>query len=123
VGIVYNFHHGHSHIARFAELWKKMQPHLLAVNLNGMELGGDARGRKILNLSEGDQEIGMMRIIRDSGWRGPVGILDHREHLDSEVALRDNLKGLEWVRRELAQPGSGGERPELESPAPLRPRL
>ncbi|MDB6149748.1 MAG: putative heme-binding protein, partial [Chthoniobacter sp.] len=83
VGIVYNFHHGHAHIARFPELWKKMQPHLLAVNLNGMELGADGRGRKIINLSEGDQEIAMLRAIRDSGWKGPVGILNHRDHLDA----------------------------------------
>jgi sugar phosphate isomerase/epimerase len=120
VGIVYNFHHAHGDIARFPELWKKMQPHLLAVNLNGMELGGDTVGRKILNLSEGDQEVGMMRVIAESRWRGAVGILDHREHLDSEVALRDNSLGLEWVRREIAQPGSGGEKPKLESATPRR---
>ena len=36
VGIVYNFHHGHGHIARFPELLRKMQPYLLAINLNGM---------------------------------------------------------------------------------------
>lgn len=61
----------------------------------------------------------MMRTIRESSWRGSVGILDHREHLDSEVALRDNLRGLDWVRRELAKPGSGGKRPKLESAAPV----
>jgi sugar phosphate isomerase/epimerase len=117
VGIVYNFHHGHAHIGRFAALWAKMQPHLLAVNIDGMELGADAKGRKILNLSEGDQELPMLRVIIASGWQGPVGILDHRDHLDSEVALRDNLRGLEWLRSELASAGSGGERPTLESAA------
>jgi hypothetical protein len=111
VGIVYNFHHGHDHIARFPELWKLMQPHLLAVNLNGMEQGADKEGRKILNLGAGDRELGMMRIIRDSGWRGPVGIIDHRPETDSEITLKDNLRGLEWLRRELAQPGSGGSKP------------
>ena len=118
LGIVYNFHHGHSHIERFPELWKKMQPHLLAVNLNGMEVGGDAVGRKILNLSEGDRELAMLRVIATRGWQGPVGILDHREQLDSEVALRDNLLGLEWLKKELTQPGSGGPRPKLESASP-----
>ncbi len=101
VGIVYNFHHGHSHIARFPELWSKMQPHLLAVNINGMERGGDAAGRKILNLGEGDQELAMLKVIRESGWQGPVGILDHREQLDAEVALKGNLEGLERLRRKL----------------------
>ena len=111
VGIVYNFHHGHPHLARFADLWKKMMPHLLAVNLNGMEVDGDQRGRKILHLGEGDQELGMMRIIRESGWQGPVGIIDHREETDSEETLKKNLRGLKWLRQELAQPGSGGPPP------------
>ncbi|MDB6150420.1 MAG: putative heme-binding protein, partial [Chthoniobacter sp.] len=78
------------------------------------------RGRKIINLSEGDQEIAMLRAIRDSGWKGPVGILNHRDHLDAEVGLRDNLIGLQWVLRELAQTGSGGEKPKLESALPVR---
>src|SRR5678810_247417 len=42
--------------------------------------------------------------IRDSGWRGPVGIINHRTELDAEAALRANLSGLERLRRELAQP-------------------
>ena len=86
-------------------------PHLLAVNLNGMEVDGDQRGRKILHLGEGDQELGMMRIIRESGWQGPVGIIDHREETDSEETLKKNLRGLKWLRQELAQPGSGGPPP------------
>ena len=115
VGIVYNFHHGHSHIADFARHFKMMQPYLLAVNLNGMEAGGDGKGRKILHLSEGDQELEMMRIIERSGWRGPVGIIDHRETTDSEVTLRNNLLGMDWLRKELVKPRSGGARPVFES--------
>jgi len=111
VGIVYNFHHGHPHLGRFAALWQLMMPHLLAVNLNGMEVDGDQRGRKILHLGEGDQELGMMRIIRDSGWQGPVGILDHLPETDSGETLKKNLRGLEWLRQELARPGSGGPPP------------
>jgi hypothetical protein len=110
-GIVYNFHHGHDHIARFPELWRKMQPHLLAVNLNGMIRDGDKHGKKILNLAEGDEEVAMMRVIQDSGWKGPIGILNHRPELDAEVALFKNLRGLEWISKELVQPGSGGAKP------------
>lgn len=117
VGIVYNFHHGHGHLARFPGLWKKMQPHLLAVNLNGMTIEGDKHGRKILTLGEGTEELDMMRVIRDSGWQGPVGIIDHREETDSEETLRQNLRGLEWLRRELAVPGSGGAKPRPSRPA------
>jgi sugar phosphate isomerase/epimerase len=95
VGIVYNFHHGHQDIARFAELWRKMQPHLLAVNLNGMVRDGDAAGRKILPIGSGTEDVEMLRVIRASGWRGPVGIIDHRPETDSEETLRENLEGLE----------------------------
>lgn len=101
VGIVYNFHHGHPHIARFAELWAKMQPHLLAVNLNGMVLNGEALGKKILPIGQGDQELAMLQVIQASGWRGPVGILNHRVEMDAEVALRENLQGLAQLRKQL----------------------
>ena len=111
VGMVFNFHHAHEYLPRFAELWPKMQPRVLAVNLNGMEISGDAKGRKILHLGEGDRELEMMRIIEASGWRGPVGIIDHRPETDSEETLRNNLRGLEWLKSELAKPGSGGGKP------------
>jgi hypothetical protein len=88
-----------------------MQPYLLCVNLNGMIRDGDQRGYKILHLAEGDQELALMKIIRDSGWFGPVGIIDHRPETDSEETLRNNLRGLDWLVKELAQPGSGGPRP------------
>ena len=118
VGLVYNFHHGHDHLARFPELWRRMQPHLLAVNLNGMIAGGDATGLKILHLGEGDRELGLLRILRDSGWQGPVGILDHRPETDSEETLSRNLRGLDWLLRELDQPGSGGPKPAPPAPTP-----
>jgi sugar phosphate isomerase/epimerase len=116
VGIVYNFHHGHDHIGRFPDLFRKMQPHLLAVNLNGMVKGGDRRENKILHLSQGDQELAMLKVIRDSGWRGPVGIIDHRPETDSEETLGNNLRGLDWLLKELDQAGSGGPRPFGDPP-------
>jgi sugar phosphate isomerase/epimerase len=97
VGIVYNFHHGHDHIARFPELFRAMQPYLACVNINGMVRDGERAGKKILTIGQGDQETAMLRIVRDSGWRGPIGILNHRTELDAEVALRDNLRGLDEV--------------------------
>jgi sugar phosphate isomerase/epimerase len=90
VGIVYNFHHGHHHIDRFPELFTRMKPYLLALNINGMR----PEGPKILNVGDGIREEAMLRVVRDSGWSGPVGILGHRAELDAEEALRGNLKGL-----------------------------
>jgi len=122
VGIVYNFHHGHEHISRFPEMFRRMQPYLLCVNLNGMVKDGDKRGQKILHLAEGDQESGMLKVMRDSGWFGPVGIIDHRPETDSEETLQNNLRGLDWLIKELKQPGAGGPRPfkSLPAPAPLK---
>ena len=101
VGIVYNFHHGHDHIARFPEMFRRMRPYLLCVNLNGMVKDGDKRGQKILHLAEGDQELAMLKVIRDSGWVGPVGIIDHRPETDSEETLKANLRGLDRLLKEL----------------------
>lgn len=83
------------------------------------------KGRS-LHLGEGDRELEMMRIIELSGWRGPVGIIDHREETDSEVTLRNNLLGLNWLRKELVKPGSGGKRPVYAAaakPAPATAEL
>lgn len=103
VGIVYNLHHGHEHIDRFAEIFRVMQPHLVAVNLNGMVRDGDKTGKKILPLGQGDQELAMMKVIRSSGWRGPIGIIDHRPETDSEATLRENLAGLKQLREQLGK--------------------
>ncbi len=112
VGIVYNFHHGHDHLPRFGELVRKMKPHLLAVNLNGMVRDGEKLNRKILPLGAGDQELEMLRVLQASGWRGPVGIIDHRPETDSEPTLQEHLAGLARLRAELSVPGSGGLKPE-----------
>jgi sugar phosphate isomerase/epimerase len=94
VGIVYNLHHGHGHVDRFAELLQKMKPHLLALNLNGMVRDGDKVGKEILPRGQGDFDLKLLRIISESGWRGPIGILNHTDE-DAEVRLQENSRGLE----------------------------
>lgn len=98
VGIVYNFHHGHDHIKDFAEVLAAMQPYLLCLNLNGMN--EDARP-KILPIGSGRHERAMMEIIKRSGYAGPIGILGHRENVDAEVSLKQNLDGLKKVLKEM----------------------
>ncbi len=97
VGLVYNLHHGHEHLDRFPELLAKMKPHLLALNLNGMTRGG----AKILPLGKGELDLQLLRTIRDSGWHGLVGILNHTGE-DAEARLRANLDGLDALVRQLA---------------------
>jgi hypothetical protein len=101
VTLIYNFHHGHDHIADFPARWARMAPDVDTVNLNGMILGGDKAGKKILTLGEGDQELAMLRVIQASGWRGRIGILNHRAEVDAEVGLRANLAGLARLRAKL----------------------
>jgi sugar phosphate isomerase/epimerase len=101
VGIVYNQHHGHDHLARFPELLKAMGPHLLALNLNGMVADGETRGRKILPLGAGDLDAELLKAVAESGYKGPVGILGHTND-DAEDRLRDNLDGLDWLLPQLA---------------------
>jgi len=98
VGIVYNFHHGHEHMEDFEKRFRVMLPYLLCVNVNGMVEGGDP---KILPLGQGTHEIAMMRVVLDSGYDGPVGILDHRPDTDAEQSLRENLAGLPGIREAL----------------------
>jgi sugar phosphate isomerase/epimerase len=100
VGLVYNLHHGHDHLNRFPELLKKMQPHLYALNLNGMVPRGDRIGRKILPLGKGELDLELLRAIRDSGYKGRIGILGHTQD-DAELRLLDNLDGLNWLVPQL----------------------
>ena len=100
IGIVYNLHHGHEHLARLPELLTKMKPHLLALNLNGMSEGADKAGDKILPLGRGKLDVQLLKTLRDSGWTGPVGILNHTDE-DAEGRLLDNLDGLDWLLPQL----------------------
>ncbi len=96
IGIVYNQHHGHEHLDRFPELLGKMKPYLLALNLNGMTHDGAKLGKQILPLGQGEFDLKLLRLILDSGWQGPVGILNHTDQ-DAQARLQDNLDGLDWL--------------------------
>jgi sugar phosphate isomerase/epimerase len=108
VGLVYNFHHSHEHFDRLPGLLEWMEPHLLAVNLNGMTPGAE----KILPLGSGERDREMLEMIRESGYSGPIGILDHRNELDAEESLKENLEGL----AKLVQGWSVVSARELQSP-------
>ncbi|HCN76474.1 MAG TPA: heme-binding domain-containing protein [Verrucomicrobiales bacterium] len=100
VGIVYNLHHGHSHLDRLPKALEAMKPWLLCLNLNGMDIAGDTKGRKILPLGVGTQDVKVLRQIRASGYSGPIGILNHTNE-DAEGRLLDNLDGLKWLIPQL----------------------
>ncbi len=104
IGTVLNFHRGHQHMKDFPLVLEQMMPHLYAVNLNGMnwkDADYDGGGARILPLGSGDYELTMMRQLAESGYRGPIGIIDHRSGVDAEVALKENLDGLVKLREKL----------------------
>jgi sugar phosphate isomerase/epimerase len=94
VGIVYNFHHGHEHIARFDSVLRQVRPYLRCVNLNGMR----PEGPKILPFGTGSHERMMLQTVLDSGFTGPFGVLGHVD-ADVEEILRGNLRGLGFTPR------------------------
>jgi sugar phosphate isomerase/epimerase len=98
IGIVYNLHHGHHHIERFAELLQIMMPHLWIINLNGM----NEAGPKILTLGEGEHDASMIKIIRESGFKGTIGIIGHTEGEDIQKVLERNLEGMKKILSELS---------------------
>lgn len=99
VGMVYNLHHAHDQIDRLPDILKMIGPKLLALNLNGMQTDGDRIGKKILVIGEGDRDPEWVRVIAQSGFRGPIGILNHTD-LDARQRLLDNLEGLDKLLRE-----------------------
>ncbi len=120
VGFVYNLHHGHSQLVRLSALLKMMMPYLHAINLNGMDLDGEAHGRKILPLGQGSLDLVLLRLIQASGYRGPIGILGHTND-DAEARLLDNLDGLDWLLPQLEGKPTG-PRPSPRTPVPPRPQ-
>lgn len=103
VGIVYNFHHAHDDLVEFDQQLTRMLPYLICLNLNGMADAETVRqGRdKILPIGSGKHERTLIESVIRSGYRGPVGVIDHRNELDAELSLRQNLDGLQQLLREL----------------------
>ena len=97
IKVVYNFHHGHHQVEQFQDNLEKMLPYLSTININGMRV----EGPKIITLGEGDRELEMLRIIVNSGYTGPIGILGHTEGEDINMVLERNLLGLEELRSQL----------------------
>jgi len=123
VGMVYTQHHGHGEIDRFDELFPKMKPHLLALTLNGMIKDGDLRSHDLGTAppGQGDQDLRLLRIIKNSGWRGPVGII-LEVFADAEARLQDNLDGLDWLVAQL-EGRAAGPKPQPRSWQPPKAAL
>ena len=97
LGIIYNFHHAHAQIESFPSLLNEMKPYLWSVNINGMKKDGP----QILPVGSGDQELEMLRTLKQSGFTGTIGLLGHIETEDVELVLKRNLEGLRKLEKQL----------------------
>ncbi len=117
VGLIFNLHHGHAYIETLPTVMKQLKPYLKCVTLNGMVPKGDQQGKKILPIGAGTEDLKLMKIIRDSGYTGPIAILGHVHEVDVEDRLKDNLDGLNWLKAQLdGQPA--GTRPNYRTYRP-----
>jgi hypothetical protein len=85
-----------------------------------MDVGGDAKGRKILPIGAGTQDLKVLRQVRASGYAGVIGILNHTME-DAEGRLLDNLDGLKWLVPQLDDAPTGPKpkyRTWTDKPAP-----
>lgn len=119
VGLVYQLHHGHTHMDRFARVWPQIAPRVIAFGLNGMIPGAAAGGRKIHPYGHGPHDVEIARVVLESRWTGLTTVLGHTME-DAAQRLADNLDGVEWVRARLA--GEGPEAPPAARiPEPVWP--
>jgi len=109
VGMVYTQHHGYGEIDRFAELLPRIQPHLLAISLHGLTKDGDLKhnSQRDAPLGQGEEDLRLMRLIRDSGWTGPVCLIGEMAGVDAQLRLLDQLDGLDWLVPQLAGQAPG----------------
>jgi len=97
IGIVYNFSHSEEQIHRFPDFYPKILPHLYAINLTGLQGGYPA---KVVPVGKGNIEYKMMKIIEESDYTGPIGIINEDFAPDAEDGLEMNMEGLKKYLRE-----------------------
>lgn len=98
LGIVYNFNHAEDQVAGFSAFFPKIIPHLIALNIAGLKKGPSG---KVVAVGQGDSEMEMIRIIGESSYRGPIGIINEDTDPDAEIGLEKNMNGLKSILRSL----------------------
>jgi hypothetical protein len=97
VGIVYNFNHAQKHTDSFAAFFPSILPHLIALNLAGLKKGDD----HIYPIAAGDSEQEMIRVVYESSYHGPIGIINEDTDPDAEKGLQMNMAGLKKVLKNI----------------------
>lgn len=94
IGMVYNFHHAQTQHQRFSEFFPKIVPYLFAVNLAGLKRSDN---ENFYPIGKGDVEEEMIRVVIQSKYIGPIGILNHDTNRDAKLGLETEMKGLKKV--------------------------
>lgn len=102
IGMVYNFNHAQDQIDRFPTFFPTIVPYLLALNLAGLKKGD----RHIFPIGEGDSEQEMIRMVLNSNYTGPIGIINEDTHPDAETGLKMNMTGLKKILAALGDRAS-----------------
>lgn len=98
IGMVYNFSHAEYQIQRFPEFFPKILPHLYALNVTGLKGGYPA---KVVPVGQGNIELEMMRVVKESTYKGPVGIINEDFALDAKDGLLMNINGMKQIVKQL----------------------
>lgn len=98
IGMVYNFHHAQTQYKRFPEFFPKIVPYLFAVNLAGLK---SSDNQNFYPVGEGDVEEEMIRVVMQSKYNGPIGILNHDTNRDAKLGLETEMRGLQKVLKSI----------------------
>lgn len=102
LGMVYNFNHAQYQIDRFPEFFPRILPHLIALNLAGLKKGDE----HIFPIGKGNSEAQMIRLVWQSNFKGPIGIINENTHPDAKTGLEMNMKGLRGILYSLGDRGA-----------------
>ena len=73
-----------------------------------MNIAGVQNGKpgKIVPVGQGNNEQQMIRIIAESSYTGPVGIINEDTHPDAATGLTMNINGLKKILQALGYTGA-----------------
>lgn len=108
VGIVFNFHHWRGSLAEFPSLFKRMQPYLIAVNLNGMS-NDTAKYPPVRYIGSDESELAMIRVVEASGWRGPMASSTNAPPWTPQRGSRATFKASNGSKRNCISPAQAGQ--------------
>ena len=103
--MVYNFNHAQDQIESFPIFFPRILPHLIALNLAGLKKGD----QHIYPIGKGDSEQEMIRVISESNYSGPIGIINEDTDPDARVGLEMNMAGLKEILEKI------GDKPALNT--------